>query len=166
MVLNDKPKLQEILDNKATLVGRVIEKADVDAYFDYLQAFPLDLIDKAATQALRDRDPEDVFLKTQMVTAIEIEQAASRIIEVRSEAESGKCPMCGNSRWIAENVRMKIKTKDGTEKEIEKLVAHPCECLYKMAADILRHKSRSHKDRENDHFRDTVIKSYEAYQKR
>lgn len=150
----EKKEFSELIQEAGNKVARTVTAGIVDAYYDYLKDFPLDLIERAINQAYHDRDPDDLFLKTQMVTSIEIEQMASRIVEEESRAEHAKCPKCGDRAWIEE------ERTDG------RLVAHPCECLYNRATKALMMKSNSARGRKNFRHWETIVKSYEAYQRR
>jgi len=150
----EKGDFRKLIQKAGNKVARVVTADIVDAYYDYLKDFPLDLIEKAINQAYRDRDPDDLYLKTQMVTSIEIEQAASMIVEEKSNAEHAKCPKCEGKAWIVE------------QRATGQLVAHPCECLYNRAAEALVAKSQTAKFRKNFRHWETIVKSYEAYQRR
>lgn len=143
-----------LIKRAASKVARTVTAEIVDGYYDYLKDLPLDLIERAINHAYHDRDQEDRYIMTQIVSAIEIEQAASRIVEEQNRAERAKCPKCEGKKWIVE------EKKDGP------LVAHPCECLYNLASDALVAKGKSAWDRTNRRYWETIARSYEAYQKR
>ena len=150
----EKADFRKLIQKAGNKVARNVTADIVDAYYDYLKDFPLGLIEKAINQAYHERDPDDLFLKTQMVTSIEIEQVASRIVEEESSAEHAKCPKCNGRTWIVE------------ERATGQLIAHPCECLYNRAAEALVAKAQTAKGRKNFRHWETIVKSYEAYQKR
>ena len=150
----EKAEFRQLIQKAGNKVARTVTADVVDAYYDYLKDFPPDLIEKAINQAYHERDPDDVFLKTQMVTSIEIEQVATRIVEEASNAEHAKCPKCDGIAWIIE------KRSDG------RLVAHPCECLYNRASEALMGKSKTAQFRKNFRHWETIVKSYEIHQRR
>ena len=150
----EKAEFRQLIQKAGNKVARTVTADVVDAYYDYLKDFPLGLIERAINQAYHERDPDDLFLKTQMVTSIEIEQVASRIVEEQSSAEHAKCPKCDGMAWIVP------KRVDG------RLIAHPCECLYARASEALASKSQTAMGRKNSRHWQTIVKSYEAYQGR
>ena len=150
----EKGDFRKLIQKAGNKVARNVTTEIVDAYYDYLKDFPLGLIEKAINQAYHERDPDDLFLKTQMVTSIEIEQVASRIVEEESDVEHVKCPKCGGRAWIVE------------ERATGQLIAHPCECLYNRAAEALASKMLTATGRKNYRHWQTIVKGYEAYQKR
>lgn len=150
----EKGEFRQLIQKAGNKVARIVTADMVDAYYDYLKDFPLDLIERAINQAYHDRDPDDIFLKTQMITSLEIEQMASRIVEEESQVEHSKCPKCDGRAWIVE------------ERATGQLVAHPCECLFDRASKALLTPNKSARDRINARSWKVIVKSYEAYQKR
>lgn len=150
----EKEDFAELIRKAANKMAKTVRADIVDAYYDYLKDYPLALIERAINQAYRERDPDDIYLRTQMVSSIEIEQAAKAIIEEEGQAERARCSKCGGMAWIVE------ERKDG------RIVAHPCECLYNRASKALVAKGKSGKDRMNSRYWETIVKSYEAYQRR
>ena len=151
---NEKKAFHVLIKRAASKVSKIATVDIVDGHYDYLKDFPFDLIERAINRAYRNRDPDDIFLLTQMVSALEIEKAAVQIIEEESRAEEAKCPKCKGSSWLVE------ERKDG------QLVAHPCECLYDKASKLLMMKNKSTRDRMNARCWGAIVRSYEAYQKR
>ena len=152
MNFNEKPEFIKLIKRAASKVAKIATAEIVDGYYDYLKDYPLDLIERAINQAYRDRDPDDLWLKTQMVTSLEIEQAAKSIIEEENRSEQARCSKCGGMRWIVE------ERADGS------IVAHPCECLYKMVTDTLKKKNTT--TNKNRKYMEMIAASYEAYQRR
>lgn len=150
----DREDFSELIKKAGNKVARIVTADIVDAYYDYLKDFPLGLIERAINRAYRNRDPEDIFLLTQMVSSLEVEKAAMQIIEEESRAEEARCPKCKGRSWLVE------------ERKNGQLVAHPCECLYNKAAKALMMKSKSVRERKNVRYWGAIARSYEAYQKR
>lgn len=150
----EKGDFRKLIQQAGNKVARVVTADIVDAYYDELKDFPLGLIGRAISYAYHDRSPEDDFLKTKMVSAIEIENAANKIAEEESSAENVKCPKCEGRAWIVE------------ARATGQLVAHPCECLYNRAAEAMAAKAATARGRKNYRIWETIIKSYEAHQKR
>ena len=152
MNFNEKPDFAKLIKKAGAKVAKTTTAEIIDAYYDYLKDFPLDLIERAINQAYRDRDPDDIWLKTQIVTSLEIEQAAKAIITEEGQMEHARCSKCGGMRWIVE------------ERKNGQLVAHPCECLYQMATEALKKKNTT--ARKNHKYLKMIARSYEAYQRR
>lgn len=150
MHFNDKPEFRNKLVELATVVGRTIAGDDVDAYFNQLEEFPINLLTKAMDKALQDRDPSDIFYKNALVTVPEIRTA----IEDIARPEEGKtgtvagCQICGGGGWIL-----------GQDKE-KKVITWPCSCLYTACKETLDNKPSA----ANAH-RKRIIKAYEYHQK-
>lgn len=151
---SEKKEFSNLITKAGNRVARTVGADIVDAYYDDLKDFPLDLIERAISHAYHDRNPEDEFLKTKMVSSIEIENAANRIVEEESQKEHAKCPKCGGLAWIAE------------KRAIGQLVAHPCECLFNRASEALLARGKSSRDRMNRRHWEAIVRSYEAYQRR
>jgi len=150
----EKGDFRKLIQKAGNRVARTVTADIVDAYYDDLKDFPLNLIERAINYAYHDRNPEDDFLKTKMVSSIEIVSAANRIAEEESQKENVRCPKCEGTAWIVE------------ERATGQLVAHPCECLYNRAAEALVAKSQTAQFRKNFRHWETIVKCYEAYQKR
>ena len=151
MDVNEIEKFSELIKKAGNRVAMTVTDGIVDVYYDDLKDFPLDLIERAISYAYHDRNPEDDFLKTKMVSSLEIENAANRIVEEESQKEHAKCPKCDGLAWII------AERKDG------KIIVHPCQCLYNKAIEMTTNKVQKY--RVNNRFREIIIKSYEAHQK-
>ena len=79
MDFNDKPAFRIKMQNIARKVDRKLDEEQCDVFFDDLRDLPIKTIEKALDQALRDRDPEDIFLRRAMITIPEIRQAAEEL---------------------------------------------------------------------------------------
>jgi len=158
MNFNDKVLFSKKMMEIATSLSRTIDDEDVDIFFNQLEEHPIDLVVKGMDQALRDRDPEDPFLKTMMLTVPEIRAAIERITEPSDDevATIRSCGSCHGKGWLT--------GKDG----IGHFIARPCECLYNSARKALaRKKSRqSSMDTSIDAFRRRIVKAYEYHQKK
>ncbi len=153
MNFNDKPEFRKKLVEMATVVGRTITSDEVEPYFKQLDEHPIELILKAMDKALRDRDPTDIFYKNALVTVPEITAAAEEIIkpeEGRVGTIAG-CKKCNGTAWIM-----------GQDNE-KRAIAWPCACLYAVAKEALKTKSRS-TSRENHNKR--IVRAYEYHQQR
>lgn len=154
MYFNDKSEFRNKLVELATVVGRTIAGDDIDAYFNQLEEYPINLIMEAMDKALRDRDPTDIFYKNALVTVPEIRAA----IEDMARPEEGKigtvagCKICNGNGWIT-----------GQDKE-GRMIAWPCECLYNACKESLEKKGKG-RARFDDAHRKRVIKAYEYHQK-
>lgn len=150
----EKEDFYVLIKRAASKVARTATADIVDGYYDYLKDFPLDLIERAINHAYRNRDPDDIFLLTQMVSSLEIEKAANGIVEEENRTEHAMCPKCEGRMWIIE------ERKDG------RVITHPCECLYDKATKALVMKSSSVMGKKNSRYWKTIVRSYETYQKR
>ena len=146
----EKKDFSNLITKAGAKVARTVTADIVDAYYDDLKDFPLGLIERAISYAYHDRSPEDEFLKTKMVSSIEIEQAANKIVEEDSQKEYAKCPKCDGKAWIV------------GKRATGQLIAHPCVCLYNRASEMLAANSRS----ANRRHWETIVRSHEAYQRR
>lgn len=135
MNFNELGSFSEKLAWAASVQGRSIGKTEAKDMFKFIEDLPLDTVLLAIERAIRRRDPDDIFLKTALITGPEIRQAAEEIIaESRSEGDvgsTGRCKICDGMGWIA-----------NVEDEKGCLIAWPCECLYKTAKDTLARKQR------------------------
>ncbi len=151
MHFNDKPELRKKLVEMGRAVGRNIDTEDANAYFNQLEEFPIDLIARGMDKALRDRDPNDIYLRTTIVTVPEIRAA----IEDLAKPEEGQlgtiasCQICHGTAWIM-----------GHDKD-KRAIAWPCACLYAVAKEALKTKSKS-TSRENHNKR--IVRAYEYHQ--
>lgn len=151
MNFNDRADFAKKLKEMAIVTGRTIDDEDTKAYFNQLEEYPIKLVLKGMDRALRDRDPDDMFLKTVLVTVPEIRAAIEEIMKP-SEEESrvSKCKKCNGNGWIT------------SEDKFKRLIARPCECLYETAKEALKKKGKpSHLDA----FKKRIINAYEYHQK-
>ena len=151
MHFNDKPEFRKKLVEMATVVGRTITPDEVDPYFKQLEEYPIDLLTKAMDKALRDRDPDDVFMKNALITVPEI-RAAIEDLARPAEGEAGsvaRCKICNSCGWIM-----------GLDKD-KRAIAWPCRCLYESCKATLDNKASA----ANAH-RKRIIKAYEFHQKK
>jgi len=150
MDLKDKPAFRNKMDQIALKLDRKLDEEQYKVYFDDLKSYPIKIIEKAMDQALRDRDPEDVFLRRAMITTPEIRQAAEDLINRKKKAGKVGCEKCKPTLgWITET------TKTG------RFVAHPCDCLAEIVRSELNRKNRSRADRDYDKYRLGIIAAYE-----
>lgn len=157
MNFNDRAELAKKLKEIAIVVGRTIDNEDTKAYFNQLEDCPIELVIKAMDQALRDRDPEDMYIQNTLVTVPEIRAAIERMTPPQEEDEESiaGCAICGGQAWI-----ITIKA-DG------RAVAHPCQCLYKKAKATLDKKQKtSTKGAESRRNAEKIVAAYEYYQKK
>ena len=92
MVYTDKETFRKEMQRMGRLAGRMVTVEDVDAYYKYLQHYKVETLSRAIDKAYRDRDPDDVFLNTQMLRANEIKTAADRILEIEGGEKTFGCP--------------------------------------------------------------------------
>jgi len=159
MNFNEKGSFSEIMRKAGMLVSKMISIEEIESRFEYLEDYPIKIIEKAVTYAYDSRDPQDEFLKTQIVTGLEIKNAANEIIETEGKKTGSvsSCKVCHGNGWIAEEVRDASYPKGH-------LVAHPCQCLYNSVKEELLHKRKFNPER--DSWLQTVVKCHEAYQRR
>lgn len=158
MNLTDLGDFSEALSGSARIVGRTVGEKEMKSMFNFLINYPLKVVLKAMDRALRKRDPEDIFLKTALVTGIEIEQAIEEIIDESIpegvEGKVSRCKICNGNGWLT------------SEDESKRLVAHPCKCLYEAAQEALRKKKRpGSMEARLDQERKRIVASYEIYEK-
>ena len=123
----DRADFSKKMTEIATVVGRAIDDDEINAYFNRLTEYPLDLICKAFDRALDDRDNEDIYLATLIPTDGEIRKAISAILtEERDLGATIGCEKCKGTGFILE------ERKDGSA------FAGRCECL--LAAIEVRKK--------------------------
>jgi len=156
MDFNDKPAFKEKMEQIARKLDRKLDDEQCNIFFDDLRRdYSIKIIEKAMDQALRDRDPDDIFLRRAMLTIPEIRQAAEELS--KKEEVTGKlgCLRCEPTNgWILEI------TKTG------RAVAHPCDCLAEIVRAHLKNKNRTKADRDLDKFRRETLIAYEASKSR
>ena len=151
MDFNDKVAFRKKMEETALKVDRKLDKEQCDVFFDDLKGYSIKIIERAMDQALRDRDPEDVFLRRAMITIPEIRQAAGELIKEKRTTLKLGCLKCEPTLgWITET------TKDG------RFIAHPCDCLAEIVRARLKNKNRTRVDRDLDKFRRETLISYEV----
>lgn len=122
MKFEDKAQFYQRLSQAAIKVGRKIGREEADVFFNDLQEYPINVILKAIDKALHDRDPEDRYITTALLTIPEIRGAVRKVLTAPGIKKSG-CDKCSGSTWILEKVK-------GMQP-----IAHRCECwLAVMAA--------------------------------
>ena len=150
MEFNDKVAFKIKMEKTAIKFDRKINDDQCDVYFDDLKDYPIEVVEKAMDQALRDRDPDDMFLIRAMLTIPEIRLAADDLISKNKVTGKLGCEKCGFTKgWIMET------TKSG------RFVAHPCDCLAEIARDELKRKGRTRADRDNDRHLEDILIAYE-----
>jgi len=156
MDFNDKPAFRNKMEKIAHKVDRKLDDEQCDVFFDDLRRdYSIKIIERAMDQALRDRDPDDIFLRRAMLTIPEIRQAAEELS--KKEDVTGKlgCLKCEPTLgWITET------TKDG------RFIAHPCDCLAEIVRARLKNKNRTRTDRDLDKFRRETLIAYEVSKSR
>ena len=94
MNFNDKPAFMEKMQQIARKVDRKVDDEICDVFFDDLKDFSIEITEQAMDLALRDRDPDDAFLRRAMLTTPEIRQAAEELINKRKETGKLGCEKC------------------------------------------------------------------------
>lgn len=153
MIFNDRLEFSKKLKEVATVVGRTIDDEDTRAYFNQLEEYPIKLVLKGMDRALRDRDPNDEFLKTMLVTVPEIRTAIEDITRPMEDQEGrvSTCKKCNGNGWLT------------SEDKLGRLIARPCECLYQVTKETLKKKGK--KMSHLDAYRKRIINAYKYYQK-
>jgi len=158
MDFNDKPAFVEKMEQIARKVDRKLDDEQCDIFFDDLRRdYSIKIIERAMDQALRDRDPDDIFLRRAMLTIPEIRQAAEEISKKAEDETTSKlgCLRCEPTNgWILEI------TKTG------RAVAHPCDCLAEIVRAHLKKKNRTKADREYDKYRREILLAYDVSKSR
>ena len=85
---NELGEFSTALLASARVVGKTIGVEDTKPMFNYLIVYPLRVVIEAMDRAMRKRDPDDIFIKTTLLTGPEIEQAAKEIMD-KVEEEQG-----------------------------------------------------------------------------
>ena len=150
MNFNDKPVFMRKMEQIARKVDRKLDREQCDVFFDDLKDFSIEVVEKAMDLALRDRDPDDAFLKRAMLTTPEIRRAADELINKKKETGKLGCEKCLPTKgWILE------VTKAG------RVIGHPCDCLANVVRTELNKKSRTRADRMDDRHREDILVAYE-----
>jgi len=158
MNFSDRIRFSKEIMKIATSLSRTIDDEDMSVFFNQLEEHPIELVIKGMDQALRDRDPDDPYIKTMMLTVPEIRGAIDRMTEIQEEEEGTiiGCKICKGIGWMT--------GMNG----IGHLIAWPCECLYNSAKRALEKsgKRRSSMDRSIDAIKRKIVKAYEYHQKK
>lgn len=150
MNFNDKPTFMRKMQQIARKVDRKVDDEICDVFFDDLKDFSIEITEQAMDLALRDRDPDDAFLRRAMLTTPEIRQAAEELINKKKETGKLGCEKCLPTKgWILET------TKTG------RAVAHPCDCLAEIVRTELNKKNRTRTSRVDDKSREDILVAYE-----
>ena len=141
----------------ATVMGVTIGSDDVDAYFNQLGEYSVEIVVKAIDMAIHRRDPDDKFLEKTIITMPEILGAINEVNKP-SEGQTGtvtSCKRCQGMGWLA------AEDKKGH------LIAWPCECLYKTAKETLAKKQRpTAKAEETRKCCRSIVTAYEHHQEK
>jgi len=153
MDFNDKPAFMKKLNHIAIKLDRKLNEEQCQVFFDDLKDLTIDVVERAMDLALRDRDPDDVFLTRAMLTIPEIRRAAEELIKDKDKKVKGRlgCEKCLPTKgWI-----LGI-TKTG------RAVASPCDCLADIVRAHLKKKNRTRADRIDDKHREDILVAYEV----
>jgi len=158
MNFNDKGSFSEKMMEMARVMGPIIDDSDVDAYFNQLDEYPIEIVVRAIDVAIHIRDPEDKFLEKTLITLPEILGAIKKITKP-PEGKVGtvaSCRICEGMGWIA-------TAKD----EKGRFIAWPCECLYNSAKESLASKQRPTASAEvSRRCCKNIVVAYEYHQKK
>lgn len=121
MKFEDKRTFFKKLEAAATALGRKIGKDEGKVFFDSLIEYSIETVCAAIDKALRDRDPQDIYLTTKLLTVPEIRFAAITIMNESSDRSRSGCKECNYTSWILEK-------KDGRD------VAVRCGCWVEIIA--------------------------------
>lgn len=153
---NDRKEFSDKMVEMAKVLGRVIDDEDIAAYFNQLQDLPLNLVTKGIDQAIRDRDPEDEFLKTSFITVPEIRGAIARML--RDSDENGAvagCEACSGIGWVL------------SEGKKGQPAARPCKCLYEIAKKVtISEKKPTLKELRSRKSAEETVKAYEYFKEK
>jgi len=150
MDFKDKPAFRNKMEQIALKIDRKLDEDQCNVFFNDLKDYSIKIIEKAMDQALRDRDPEDIFLRRAMITIPEIRQAAEDLRKEKKSTLKLGCLRCEPTNgWITET------TKDG------RFIAHPCDCLAEIVMAELKRKNRTRATRENDRHRRGILVAHE-----
>jgi len=151
MNFNDKPAFMKKLNHIAIKLDRKLNDEQCEVFFDDLKDLTIEVVERAMDLALRDRDPDDVFLTRAMLTTPEIRRAAEELIKDTKVKGMLGCEKCEPTKgWILEI------TKTG------RAVARPCDCLAEIVRTHLKKKNRTRTDRDYDKYRESTLVAYEV----
>ena len=159
MNLNELGEFSVALIDSARVIGKTTGEKEIRSMFNYLSSYPLKIVIQAMDRALRKRDPDDIFQKTQLLNGPEIEDSAKEIMNEAlpkgMEGKVNRCVICKGDGWLT------FLDKEG------RIKAYPCRCLYETAQEALRRKKRPGSvDALLDFARKNIVKAYEFHQKK
>lgn len=132
MDYKDRAEFAKKMLEMAAIVQRPLEDDDIAAFFNHLKEYPLSLVCEAMDKALRDRDPNDRFMKNLLVTVPEIWEAINGILNNENKGLEVGCDECNNTGWL-------LQEREGTAG-----LAIKCKCL--LAAIAARKKAAGKTD--------------------
>lgn len=153
MDFSDKPELKAMLERSAKKVGKSISQDDVEFFYDELKEYPMKIVVGAIENAMRNRDPDDVFLHRAILTVQETKAAAEKILEEAPAKGKVGCERCGGSAWIMGG---------GSSGQP---VAWPCKCLYNAAKEALEKKGKKGRLSHVDGYRKQIVQAYKHHEK-
>jgi len=157
MRFEDKPEFKIIMDRMAATFGKELSIEQVELYFEELQGYSIQMVRKGVAAAIDMRDPEDRFLRGAILTLSEIRRGIDAVEERESKQGKIGCRTCQWTGWLTQKA-------DETGK---KIIAWPCECLYREAKKDLKKKKRIGSQEElYDRYRRIIVRAYEAHQER
>jgi len=156
---NELGEFSTALLESARVIGKTIGAEDAKPLFNYLSKHPLKVVIQAMDRALRKRDPDDIFQRTQLLNGPEIEESIKEIMsEALPKGKEGKvnrCKICNGNGWLY------FFNSEGIMK------AYPCRCLYESAQEALRRTKRPGSlDATLDFARKNIVAAYEYHQKK
>ena len=157
MNFNEKGTFAEKMMEMARVMGPPIDDNDVDAYFNQLVEYPLEIVVRAIDVSIHIRDPGDKFLQKTLITLPEILGAINKLTEPSKDRVGtvASCKMCQGMGWIT-----------GEDKE-RRLISWPCKCLYESARKTLARKQRpTAATEETRKCCKTIVAAYEYHQKK
>ena len=153
----DKVAFSNKMMEMAKVMGPVIDDEDIEAYFNQLGEYSVEIIVKAIDMAIHLRDPDDKFLEKTLITLPEILGAIHKLIKP-PEGEPGtvaSCKACHGMGWIA------------GEDEKKRLVSWPCKCLYNSAKENVGKKRRpTAATEESQRCAKSIVAAYEYHQRK
>ncbi len=155
---NELGEFSTALLESARVIGKTIGAEDAKPLFKYLSKHPLKIVIQAMDRALRKRDPDDIFQRTQLLNGPEIEEAIKEIMKealpTKDQGKVNSCKICSGNGWltfIEKGKGMKV---------------YPCRCLYETAQEALRRTKRPGSfDSSLDFARKNIVKAYEYHQR-
>lgn len=156
---NELGEFSTALLESARVIGKTIGAEDAKPLFNYLSSHPLKIVIQAMDRALRKRDPDDIFQRSQLLNGLEIEESIKEIMSEAlpkgAEGKVNRCKTCNGNGWL---------TFFNSERVMK---AYPCRCLYESAQEALRTKKRPGSfDAILDFTRKHIVKAYEYHQRK